>query len=73
MSKRTHYAIVGRVENIGRVDGTSRDTWSAFVDLRSAISPASSRFIAQGYGTGKAPGVAASRAVTQAFDHLRRR
>ena len=64
--KHVEYELTGRVENVGRPDGTTRDTWEATVTLRPPMPAVAAG--SRGRGTAKAPAVAIRRAVEEAFE-----
>ena len=68
--KHLNYELTVRVENVGRIDGTVRDTWEATANLSAPASPGKG---SGGRGAGKAPEVAIRRAVDESFGACARR
>lgn len=66
--KHSDYVITGAVKNLGRVDGTTRDTWIATVRLAQPVGAQA----VEHSGSGKDPGVAMSRAARDAVDAMLR-
>ena len=60
------------VENLGRVDGTRRDTWHGVALLINGSRNLLGSPVATGSGAGKRPEVAVNRAVANAFEQRRK-
>ena len=72
MRKPTEIDITGKVTNIGRPDGTTRDTWHAVFTARAPLS-AGGCARACGAGKGKSPEVALRRATDDAVSEVLKR
>ena len=64
--KHSDYILTGTARNLGRIDGTTRDTWIATVRIASADGG----YATEHSGTGKDPRVAFRRAAGDALDAL---
>ena len=64
------YKLDVTAENVGPVDGTTRDTWEATAEIR--VPGRSGDVGPVGRGRGKRPEVAINRAVAHAFERYRR-
>lgn len=67
MSKPSEFSLLVSVQNIGRPDGTTRDTWLSVVRLMEDRLNILGSPVAIGDGSGKRPEVAVNRAVVDAF------
>ena len=73
MKLPSDFTVVMSLKNIGRPDGTTRDTWLGVARLMDGEHAILGSPVATGDGHGKRPEVAASRSLANAFERRRGR